>query len=199
MANESAKTSDIYAGMISIPERKVSALLAAGIVLLPLIFVWFLLRAGYSLQTRIIGFSWLMFPLFAALTLRFIAPHDITDQKTAQTNNMTSNSTETTIAKFDAINVEVRADPGVQYVVYNVAKRPDGLIEVYSRRIGKSGTSYAKRLVNCKNWTFMYLAEGDTIEELSIPRPDPKMSQMVAGSSSTAISYHACKAAGLTD
>lgn len=39
--------------------RKVSAPLIAGIVLLPYIFSWFLLRKGYSQTARIIGLGWL--------------------------------------------------------------------------------------------------------------------------------------------
>ena len=38
--------------------RKVSWLLAVGIVILPLIFVWFLLRSGYGNIARAAGFSW---------------------------------------------------------------------------------------------------------------------------------------------
>ncbi|MDR3509907.1 MAG: hypothetical protein P4L64_18625 [Caulobacteraceae bacterium] len=46
------------------PERKVSVLLGVGIFLLPIAFVWFLLRNGYSLVARIIGFGWLLVFLF---------------------------------------------------------------------------------------------------------------------------------------
>ena len=54
------------------------------------------------------------------------------------------------------VSFNVTADPGVEYVVFDVQKRPDGLIEVFSRRRGSSGTSYARRLVDCQNWKFMY-------------------------------------------
>lgn len=39
--------------------RSVSFLLGLGIVFFPWIFVWFLLRRGYSKQARILGFGWL--------------------------------------------------------------------------------------------------------------------------------------------
>lgn len=38
--------------------RKVSALLAVGIVFMPYIFAWILLRPGYSSGARIVGFAW---------------------------------------------------------------------------------------------------------------------------------------------
>lgn len=42
------------------PRRKVGFLLGVGIVFLPYIFVWLLLRRGYSLFARIVGFAWLL-------------------------------------------------------------------------------------------------------------------------------------------
>lgn len=41
------------------PTRKVSLLLAIGIIFVPIIFAWFLLRKGYSGLARGIGFCWL--------------------------------------------------------------------------------------------------------------------------------------------
>jgi hypothetical protein len=46
----------------------VSLLLIIGIVILPVIFVWFLLRQGYSTTTRILGFGWLILFLIIALS-----------------------------------------------------------------------------------------------------------------------------------
>lgn len=41
-------------------KRKVSFLLWIGILLAPMIFVWFLLRKGHSTLSRLIGFAWLV-------------------------------------------------------------------------------------------------------------------------------------------
>ena len=41
-------------------ERKASALLIVGIVLLPILFAWFTLRNGYSLLARGLAFGWLV-------------------------------------------------------------------------------------------------------------------------------------------
>jgi hypothetical protein len=98
---------------------------------------------------------------------------------------------------FKPIGFTVEADPGVEYIVFDVIKRPDGLIEVFSRRNGKSGISYAKRLVDCNNWTFKYLADADTIEDLANENPMEKMAELTFGSSSTVVSYYGCTAVGL--
>lgn len=48
------------------PVRKVGFLLGVGIFLLPIIFVWFLLRKGHTTRSRVIGFIWtLLVVIFA--------------------------------------------------------------------------------------------------------------------------------------
>ncbi len=40
-------------------QRSVGALLGIGILLMPYVFAWFLLRRGYSRRARLIGFGWM--------------------------------------------------------------------------------------------------------------------------------------------
>lgn len=49
---ESPKTEEAH--------RKISFLLGVGIFMMPYIFVWFLLKSGYSRRARYIGFGWLI-------------------------------------------------------------------------------------------------------------------------------------------
>lgn len=42
------------------PQRKVGILLFIGILFLPIIFVWFLLRKGHTTLARVLGFGWLL-------------------------------------------------------------------------------------------------------------------------------------------
>lgn len=51
----------------AVAQRSVSFWLGLGIFLVPMIFTWFLLRQGHSTTSRIIGFAWLAFTLFAVL------------------------------------------------------------------------------------------------------------------------------------
>lgn len=53
--------------------RKVSIPLIFGIFLVPYIFCWFLLREGYSKQSRIVGFGWLAF-LFVVIGFANLNP-----------------------------------------------------------------------------------------------------------------------------
>jgi hypothetical protein len=40
--------------------RKVGALLGIGILLMPYLFAWFLLRRGYSTRARVVAFGWMV-------------------------------------------------------------------------------------------------------------------------------------------
>lgn len=52
----------------TVPVRNVGFLLGLGIFLVPLVFVWFLLRQGHSTTSRVVGFAWFVFCLFAVFT-----------------------------------------------------------------------------------------------------------------------------------
>jgi len=48
-------------------KRNVGFLLGLGILFIPFVFAWFLLRKGHSLLARIIGFGWLVLGLLVAI------------------------------------------------------------------------------------------------------------------------------------
>jgi hypothetical protein len=50
----------VSSGTPSDPTRKVGAALGIGILLLPWIFAWVLLRKGYSVVARLVGFGWMV-------------------------------------------------------------------------------------------------------------------------------------------
>jgi|GEM_PF-5600652 len=54
-------TNDVY-------ERKVSILLIIGIILIPFVFSWPLLRKGHSTRSRVLGFGWLAISLLMAFS-----------------------------------------------------------------------------------------------------------------------------------
>ncbi|MDR5652153.1 hypothetical protein [Ruixingdingia sedimenti] len=89
--------------------------------------------------------------------------------------------------------IHVPSDAQARYVVYDLTRRDDGMVEVSTRREGKSGTSYAVRLVQCAPLRFAYLAEGETREGL-VRIPAPELSDLVAGSISDVVSRYACAA-----
>ena len=52
---------------LTVAQRSVGFWLGLGVVLLPLVFTWFLLRQGYSTRSRCMGVAWLLFTLMAVL------------------------------------------------------------------------------------------------------------------------------------
>ncbi len=51
---------NIESQQTEVARRKISFLLGIGIIMMPYIFVWFLLRSGYSRRARYISFGWLI-------------------------------------------------------------------------------------------------------------------------------------------
>ena len=67
--------------------RKVSLLLGIGILFVPLIFAWLLLRKGYSEKARIIGFGWMGVLLIATSLSK--APSTATKSEASQVASST--------------------------------------------------------------------------------------------------------------
>jgi hypothetical protein len=92
--------------------------------------------------------------------------------------------------------IDVPTDLKAKYTVVDVKRVGGGKAEITTRRDGPSGTSYAKRLVDCGSMRFKYLGEGDTMEELSRSKPSPNMGPLVTGSISYHVSMYACRTIG---
>jgi hypothetical protein len=71
---------------------------------------------------------------------------------------------------------------------------PNGHYEVLTRRDGSSGTSYARREVNCTApMTFRYLGDGDTVDEARKDTPNQgHMAHLVPGAISAEIVEAVC-------
>lgn len=90
----------------------------------------------------------------------------------------------------------VDTDPGAHYWLRSIAVADDGRVTFDSMRIGKSGTSYASRIVDCRRMTFAYTREADSYEVL-IATPRERvgasgMGPLTARSISTDLSLKAC-------
>jgi hypothetical protein len=89
--------------------------------------------------------------------------------------------------------IDVQSDPGATYRLLAKSKLPNGNLEVISRRDGPSGTSFARREVDCGSMTFRYLGEGDTLDDAKLDSPNiGEMSEAMSTSISGEISRFAC-------
>lgn len=95
------------------PQRKVGALLALGILFAPFIFAWFLLRRGYSMRARFVGFAWLV--ALTAIMLSFPGgPTQVAE--TAPSPAATEQTTPPRVAYVSAFEIEQRNAPNGQTV-----------------------------------------------------------------------------------
>ena len=90
--------------------------------------------------------------------------------------------------------VKVRSDPSATYHLLRISKLPNGNLQVLTRRVGKSGTSFARREVNCRAMTFRYLGEGDTLKQALRNAPNRgQMTEAMSTSISGEVSRFACR------
>jgi len=85
-------------------------------------------------------------------------------------------------------------DKGTYYLISNQTIQGRNL--VVSKRDGPSGTSFSAREIDCKNMTFRYVAEGETINAMkknATTYQVGSMSSLVKGSASWFVAKAACK------
>jgi hypothetical protein len=88
--------------------------------------------------------------------------------------------------------ISVPTDASAKYYILEKSEA-NGRVTVVTKRVGSSGTSYSKRLIDCNGKAFMYLGDGSTLEEMKKSKPDTKMSALVPGSISGFVAGAACK------
>jgi hypothetical protein len=94
-----------------------------------------------------------------------------------QTNNIIAKESITdvdTINKSSEYPLSIPSDPGTKYYVIGKEGSTDMPILI-TKRIGSSGTSYAKRVFDCQNQTTKYLGDGDSMAEMNSSSPSPRM------------------------
>lgn len=76
--------------------RKMSILLGIGIFLIPIIFVWFTLRQGYSTLARVVSFVWLILTLIIvfAPSNQTVSSSNTTTEHVASVSNEQQDTTE---------------------------------------------------------------------------------------------------------
>ena len=93
-----------------------------------------------------------------------------------------------------ATQISVASDPSARYQLLSLSKLPNGNLQVLTRRDGRSGTSFARREVNCSAMTFRYLGEGDTLKQAQRNTPNRgRMSEAFRDSISGEVSRFACR------
>ena len=89
--------------------------------------------------------------------------------------------------------IPVLADPTATYEDIGRRDMGSGIFEITTKRVGTLGTSYARREVNCRYWTFRYTGSADTPEELAAQYINSPFAPLEAGSVSSYIALNVCR------
>jgi hypothetical protein len=88
--------------------------------------------------------------------------------------------------------LSVPSDPHAQ--IYVLEKGEQGNERtIVTKRVGSSGTSFSKRLYNCKDNTVKYLGSGDSVEAMARSRADAAMGSVQEGSIAYYVGLQACQ------
>lgn len=89
---------------------------------------------------------------------------------------------------------KIESDPSATY--YNLELGGSGKLRtIVTKREGKSGTSFAKREVDCAARTFRYLGDGDSLDAMKASKPSkpsPSMGPLTERSISSYVADQAC-------
>jgi hypothetical protein len=92
-------------------------------------------------------------------------------------------------------SIPYASDPNAKFEILSNKPLANGNIEVMTKRIGPSGTSFSRREISCSEYEYRYLGEGDTLEEAFIDGSNPgEMSALTGMSASSDVANEACKA-----
>jgi hypothetical protein len=89
------------------------------------------------------------------------------------------------------VPISIPSDSRALYVVLEKGGRGDERI-IVTKRVGSSGTSYSRRVYNCRENTVKYLGTGDTLAAMNSSSPDPRMGPIVEGSIAYYVGRYAC-------
>lgn len=88
--------------------------------------------------------------------------------------------------------VTIPSDSSATYTVLQ-KEAVGNFMTIVTKRDGKSGVSYSKRMYSCDNNTVKYLGTGDTLEQMDNSPPDESLSPIVPGSIADYIGKEACR------
>jgi len=89
--------------------------------------------------------------------------------------------------------LNIPSDPAASYTVIGVSRIDRRRVTIDTKRVGSSGVTYSRRLVDCESRKLKYLGTGDTYEEMLIERPDENMSDVIYGSIAYYVLERACR------
>ena len=91
--------------------------------------------------------------------------------------------------------IPILSDPKATYEELGRRDMGGGVIEITTRRTGALGTSYSRREIRCRDWTFRYTGDADTPEELAAEYLNYPFAPLEHGSVSGYLALYVCRTA----
>lgn len=89
--------------------------------------------------------------------------------------------------------ISVPSDPKTHYWALEGKRTSPTVVEILTRREGRSGTSYSITEYDCTRRMYRYLGDGDTLEAAKAKDVAPgPMGPLVSESIATYVAYYAC-------
>lgn len=94
--------------------------------------------------------------------------------------------------KFTPKFMDVPSDSKATYLILDKYDS-DHFKIIITKREGSSGVTYSKRMYDCSASEVRYLGTGNTLSELKLSTPDPKMTAIQPNSIAYFVGIEACK------
>ena len=88
-------------------------------------------------------------------------------------------------------SISIPSDSNAKYLVLEKGRKGK-LRTIVTERVGESGSSFSKRIYNCKNNTVKYLGSGSSFEQMNSSKADLKMGRIYPQSIAYYVKQHAC-------
>lgn len=164
------------------PQRKVGILFFIGILFIPIIFSWFLLRKGHTTLARILGFGWLLIFFFS------LSNHDKPSINNSTPASSTSADSALPVTPKDAVNRIVEDTKAISEIEQRLKDNQESMKKYYSTpdKVKQAGSDIIQLTVA----KMAYGENGKTKEERAlgqkaaglIPRVSQQAREMYASS-----------------
>jgi hypothetical protein len=111
------------------PKRKVGILLFIGILLLPIVFAWFLLRKGHSTLSRVLGFGWLLIVILSIASQDTPTPTTTSSSQSAPAT--TPEASEVAPPKSEPVNSFAEDAAAVEQIEQRIKDNRESLKKYY--------------------------------------------------------------------
>jgi hypothetical protein len=178
-------------------KRHVGVLLFLGILFVPVLFSWFLLRSGHSNTARLLGFVWFAVTLAIAVSAQRSAPAEVhgasaTSSSTAPLSGSANTLPSGTPVAGSAKEIPIprsAADKGTYFLLRK--EKVGTIVRALHKRVGVESVGYTLTETNCATMMMRELGYSEVSPD-AIEKSPTKWFELVNGSSKSDLANFVC-------